>query len=165
VAVDAAGNIYIADTNNNRMRMVVCGTGLGGCKAPSGKTSGYIYTVAGTGTAGYNGDGLTATSAELNQPFGVVADPAGNIYIADTDNHRIRMIVCGSGLSGCTAPSGETSGYVYTVAGDGTAGYNGDNVAATGAELNGPTGVALDTALNIYIDDQLNNRIRAVGHQ
>jgi len=151
-AVDAIGNLYIADTNNNRTRIVICGTGISGCTAPAGKTKGYIYTVAGTGTAGYNGEGIAATNAQLNQPYGVAVDTSGNAYIADNGNQRIRKVTASTGL-------------ISTIAGNGTRGYNGDGVAASSAELNGPSGVALDTANNIYVDDQLNSRIRGVGHQ
>jgi hypothetical protein len=133
-AVDSAGNIYIADTSNNRIRKV--------------DTSGNISTVAGNGTQGYSGDGSVATSAELYSPFGVAVDSAGNIYIADSSNNRIRKV--------------DTSGNISTVAGNGTGGYGGDGGAATSAELNSPYGVAVDRAGNIYIADYANNRIRKV---
>jgi sugar lactone lactonase YvrE len=83
VAVDSAGNIYIADTENNRIRMVAAGTGI-------------ITTVAGNGTQGYSGDNGAATSASLYKPYDVVVDSAGNIYIADTYNHRIREVLIGN---------------------------------------------------------------------
>ena len=134
VAVDVAGNIYIADYDNYRIRKVTASTGV-------------ISTVAGTGKYGYSGDGEAATSAELGLPYGVAVDTAGNIYIADTGNNRIRKV---------TASTGKIS----TLAGDGTAGYSGDGGAATSAELNGPSGVALDAAGNIYIADEQNERIR-----
>jgi hypothetical protein len=134
VAVDSAGNLYIADNGNQRVRKVTSG--------------GTITTVAGTGTAGYNGDNIAATSAELNSPTGVSVSGAGNLYIADESNSRIRMVT--------------PAGIITTVAGNGTAGYSGDNIAATGAELNNPTGVALDGAGNLYIADEGNSRIRKV---
>jgi sugar lactone lactonase YvrE len=134
VAVDGAGNLYIADTSNNRIRKVTPG--------------GTITTVAGNGTPGYNGDNIAATSAELNQPSGVAVDGAGNLYIADLINNRIRKVT--------------PAGTITTVAGNGTPGYNGDNIAATGAKLNVPSGVVVDGVGNLYIADYLNNRIRKV---
>ena len=134
VTVDGAGNIYLADNGNNRIRKV--------------DTSGIISTVAGNGTGGYSGDGAAATSAEINSPYGVVVDSAGNIYIADRSNQRIRKV--------------DTSGNISTVAGNGTPGYSGDGAAATSAELSSPSGVAVDSAGNIYIADAGNNRIRKV---
>ncbi|MEK7475235.1 MAG: IPT/TIG domain-containing protein, partial [Candidatus Coatesbacteria bacterium] len=134
VAVDGAGNAYIADSANNRIRKVTVATG-------------QISTVAGTGTAGYNGEG-TATSAQINTPFGLAVDGAGNLYIADRTNARIRKVTAGGGIS--------------TVAGTGTAGYNGDDIAATKAQIDMPCGVAVDLAGNIYFADRNNNRIRKV---
>src|SRR6202453_3660290 len=136
LAADTAGNIYIADTYNNRIRKVTA-------------TTGDISTVAGDGIAGYSGDGGTATSAELDLPYGVAVDSASNIYIAESGNNRVRELTA-------------TTGIVSTVAGDGVAGYSGDGGAATSAELNDPRGVAVNTAGNIYIADTDNNRIRKV---
>lgn len=145
VAVDTIGNIYIADSANNRIRMVTASTGV-------------ITTVAGNGTAGYNNsDGVAATSANLNSPHGVAVDTAGNIYIADTGNHRIRKVTVTTEIN-----SGVTPGYIYTVAGNGTAGSTGNGGAATSAMLNSPYGVAVDTGGNIYIADTNNYRIRKV---
>jgi hypothetical protein len=134
VAVDGVGNLYIADSNNNRIRQVTPG--------------GTITTVAGTGTAGYNGDNIAATTAQLNYPAGVTVDGAGNVYIVDADNYRIRKVTPG--------------GTITTVAGTGTAGYNGDNIAATSAELYAPAGVAVNNAGDLYIADTRNQRIRMV---
>ena len=137
LAVDGAGNLYIADWVNNRIRRVSASTGL-------------ITTVAGTGTAGYSGDGGAATSAELNFASGIAVDSVGNLYIADEDNNRIREVAVGTGV-------------ITTVAGTGTAGHSGDGEVATSAELNNPTGVAVDGAGDLYIVDGNNNRIREVA--
>jgi sugar lactone lactonase YvrE len=136
VALDSAGNIYIADTFNQRIRKVDASTGK-------------ISTVAGNGTQGYSGDGSTATSAEFYYPDGLVVDSAGNLYIADEYNHRIRKVDAGTGK-------------ISTVAGNGTSGYSGDGGAATSAELAIPWGVVVDGAGNLYFSDSTNNRIRKV---
>jgi trimeric autotransporter adhesin len=133
VAVDSANNLYIVDWGNSRIRKV---------------SNGIITTVAGTGTAGYNGDNIAAASAELNNPYGVAVDSANNLYIADTSNSRIRKV---------------SDGIITTIAGTGTAGYNGDNIAAASAELNGPSGVAVDSANNLYIADTRSNRVRELS--
>jgi hypothetical protein len=148
VAVDSAGNIYIADYGNNRIRVVNTGTGTA---TFAGVTiqPGYIATVAGNGTAGYSGDGGAATSAELYYPRGVGVDSAGNIYVADTINGRVREVTA-------------TTGIISTVAGNGTYSYSGDGGAATSAGLAWPTGVAFDSGGNIYIADSNNSRIREV---
>jgi len=135
VAVDSAGNLYIADTNNNVIRKVA--------------SNGIVTTFAGNATAGGNGDGSTATGAQLNGPLGLAVDAGGNLYIADTQNSRIRKVSAG--------------GTISTVAGNGTPGYGGDGSAATAALLNFPTAVALDSAGNLYIADLNNNRIRMVS--
>jgi trimeric autotransporter adhesin len=135
-AVDTAGNIYVADRNANVIREVSAVTGV-------------ITTVAGNGTAGFAGDGAAATSAELNQPGGVAVDTAGNIYIADFSNNRIRKVTVATGV-------------ITTVVGNGTAGFSGDAGLATSAELNVPNGVAFDITGNLYIADDGNNRIRKV---
>ena len=137
VTVDASGNIYIADSGNSRIRKVTVSTGI-------------ITTVAGDGTGGYAGDGGRATSAELNDPIGVGLDTAGNIYIGDFLNNRIRKVTVSTGV-------------ITTVAGDGTAGYSGDGGLATSAELHFPGGVEVDPAGNLYIADYGNSRIRKVS--
>jgi uncharacterized protein (TIGR03437 family) len=134
VAVDAAGNTYIADTANNMVRRV--------------DSKGAISTYAGTGTAGSSGDGSAATSAQLNGPQGLAVDSAGNLYIADTQNHRVRKV---------------TGGTISTVAGSSTSGAGGDGGAAGSAQLNLPFGVAVDTAGNLYIAEFGNNRVRKVA--
>jgi hypothetical protein len=136
VAVDASGNIYIADTHNKVIREVL-------------EKSGDITTIAGTGVAGFSGDGAVATLATLNTPTAVAVDSLGNVYIADTNNHRIREI------------SGTT---ITTVAGDGEQFFSGDGGAAILAGLDSPNGVAVDAAFNIYIGDTHNQRVRMVTH-
>jgi hypothetical protein len=133
VAVDAAGNLFITDSGNNVIRKV---------------SSGVITTIAGNGTAGYSGDGLQATRAELDTPEGVAVDAPGNLYIADSGNNVIRKV---------------SGGLITTIAGDGNYGYSGDGHSATAAELGGPTGVAVDAPGKIYIADAGNNVIRRVS--
>jgi len=132
IAVDASGNIYIADTENYRVRKV--------------DPSGIITTVAGNGTRGYSGDGGPATDAQLDCADGVAVDASGNIYITDTENYRVRKV--------------DPSGIITTVAGNGTRGYSGDGGPAIDAQLHWPLGVAVDALSNIYITDGY--RIRKV---
>ena len=134
VAVDVAGNLFIADSLNNRIRKV--------------DINGIITTVAGTNTFGYSGDGGLAVVAKLRNPSAVTVDGFGNLFIADTDNNRIRKV--------------DASGIITTIAGNGTAGYAGDGGIATAASLNGPQGVALDGNGNCYISDTTNHCIRKV---
>ena len=108
-----------------------------------------ITTVAGNGTCGFSGDNGPATSAQLYGSHGVAVDSAGNLYIADTANNRIRKV---------------SNGVITTVAGNGTAGFSGDNGPATSAQLTDPEGVAVDSAGNLYIADTGNNRIRKVSN-
>jgi hypothetical protein len=166
VAIDKNGNLYIADQYNHQIRMVSCATvtSTGGtCTANAGQTAGDIYTVAGDGTAGYNGDGIAATTAELYYPYGVATDTDGNLYIADQYNQRVRRVACGTGISGCTVPGSETSGDIYTLAGTATAGYNGDGQTATTAELYYPTTVSVANSGDLFISDEYNFRIREVS--
>ncbi|MGI4870115.1 MAG: hypothetical protein ACRYFX_02935 [Janthinobacterium lividum] len=108
-----------------------------------------ISTLAGNGTAGFNGDGVAATSARLYNPAGVAVDGSGNVYIVDQYNNRIRKVTA-------------TTGVISTVAGTGTGGFSGDGGAATNAQIQNPVGVAVDGSGNIYIADQDNQRIRKV---
>ncbi|MFI2343015.1 NHL domain-containing protein, partial [Nocardia gamkensis] len=108
-----------------------------------------ITTVAGTGTEGYSGDNQPAINADLDFPDGVAVDRAGNLYIAERYNHRVRRV-------------DHATGVITTVAGTGTDGYNGDNQPAIDAELNVPEGVAVDGAGNLYIVDRVNYRVRRV---
>jgi len=133
VAYDAAGNLYIADSNDQMVREV--------------SLAGVITTVAGSGEQGYGGDGGPATSAMLDSPSGVAVDGLGTIFIADTHNQRIRKVV---------------SGVITTIAGNGTAGFSGDNGPATSATLNQPNAVTIDAAGNVYFADTNNHRIRKI---
>ena len=139
VAVDAAGNLYIADTYNSSIRLV--------------KPAGTITTLAGGTSAGFGGDGGLATNALLNFPYGVAVDGAGNVFIADTDNNRIRKV--------------DTQGVITTVAGSitgaGYGGYAGDGGLAINADLNQPQGVAIDASGEIFIADSINERVRKVN--
>jgi uncharacterized protein (TIGR03437 family) len=177
VAIDAAGNIYVADTANNVVRKVAA--------------NGNIANFAGNASAGSNGDGGAATAAQLNGPQGLAVDSAGNVFIADTLNNKIRKVASNGTISSfgssanLNAPAGvavDTAGNVYvaefggnrvrkisadggtvtTIAGTGNQGYSGDNSPASSALLNGPQGVAVDGAGNIYIADTRNNRVRKV---
>src|ERR1700744_4702631 len=148
VAVDGAGNVYIADTGNNEIREIVAATG-------------QIVTVAGggTGCAGQTdaaGDGCTALQASLNGPLGVTLDASGNIYIADTSNERIREVNLSTGIITTVAGNGFVNA-------QGTGSYNGDNITAITGELNTPYAVAFDASGNMYIPDSGNNRVRMVA--
>jgi len=135
VAVDAVGNAYIADTFNNRIRKVT--------------PAGIISTVAGNGSFRFSGDGGPATSASFRLPGGVAVDTAGNLFVADKDNHRVRRIT--------------QTRTINTVAGDGTAVFSGDGGPGTSASLRFPNGVAVDLTGNIYIADAQNRRVRKVS--
>ncbi len=113
-------------------------------------STGIITTIAGTGSASYSGDNGQATSATFYGPTGVALDSAGNIYVGDQSNNRIRKVTISTGI-------------ITTIAGSSTSGsYSGDNGQATSAALNNPTGVSLDSVGNVYVADQVNNRIRKV---
>ena len=157
MAVDAAGNVLIADAGNSRIRVVAAATGTFYGRA---MTAGDIYTIAGDGTAGFAGDGSPATAAELAHSAGVTVDPSGNLLIADTNNSRIRVVAARTGTFYGRAM---TAGDIYTIAGDGTAGFAGDSGRATVAELNLPCDVTVGGAGNLVIADTNNNRIRVVA--
>ena len=192
VAVDSAGNVFIADTWNHRIRRV----GL----------DGVITTVAGNGTSGFSGDGGPATSAELFSPETLAVDGVGNLFIGESGNHRIRKVsldgiistVAGNGTSGFSGDGGPASsaqlafprgvavdaagnlfigegesgnrirkvssnGIITTVAGNGTSGFSGDGGPATSAQISNPRSVAVDMAGNLFIADTQNHRIRKVS--
>ena len=137
IFIVSTGNIYIADTVNNRIRKVT--------------VTGVITTVAGSSSTntGFGGDGGAATSASFHYPKGLAIDTAGNMYIADSSNQRIRKVTVSVDI-------------ISTIAGSGSSGYSGDNGAATSATLHNPDGVAVDSNGNVYIADDGNNRIRKV---
>jgi sugar lactone lactonase YvrE len=145
VKFDAAGNMYIGDEGNRRVRKV-------------NESDQVIHTIAGTGTGGYNGDDIQAVTATLNLPVGQSAQPAGKVcvdptgryvYVADTDNHRVRRI-------------DQQTGLITTVAGNGAAGIGGDGGPATSANLNSPVDVDCDAAGNLYVCDRDNHCVRKV---
>ena len=142
IAVDASGNIYISDSQDNRIRLVT-------------KSTGKISTIAGTGTAGYSGDGGAATSAKLSSPFQIALDPAGDLYIADTNNNAVRLYIA-------------ATQNIVTIAGNGTACTTlpgstcGDGGLSNVSSLNGPTGVGVDPFGNVYIVESGGNRVRKV---
>ena len=185
IAVDVAGNLYIGDTNNYRVRKVTA--------------DGVISTVAGNGTFGFSGDGGLAISAQLNLPSGVAVDAAGNLYVADTENYRVRKVTPGGVISTAVGQDTTAEGYgpqaiavdaagnlyvarwpvasdsvikvtadgmISTIAGNGISGFSGDGGPAASAQLNLSFfgGVAVDVAGNLYIADTLNSRVRRVGN-
>ncbi len=134
VVVDTAGNLYISDIGNHKVKKV---------------TGGMIATIAGTGTAGFSGEGGLATAAQLNGPNNVSLDSAGNIYICDAENSRIRRITI-------------SNGFITTIVGTGTRGFGGDNGQATNASINSPVGAIVDAAGNLFFSDRGNHRLRRV---
>jgi uncharacterized protein (TIGR03437 family) len=134
LAVDPAGAVFVADTANHRIRKII--------------PAGTVSTVAGTGSAGEDDDGRPGVASRLNHPVGIVADPLGVIYFSDTGNNRVRRL--------------SPTGLLQVVAGNGSKGYSGDGGFAAAAQLDGPRGLALDSAGNLYIADSGNHRIRVV---
>jgi sugar lactone lactonase YvrE len=139
LALDAANNLYLADTHNHRIRRIDTATGI-------------ITTIAGTGTPGFSGDTTTATTATLALPHGLTIDPAGNLYLADTANHRIRRIAAATGI-------------ITTVAGDGTQTFSGDGAPAITASLDSPRNTALSPSTLLTLSDTGNQRIRQLTAQ
>ena len=121
--MDASGNVYIADTSASRVRKI--------------SPDGIISTIAGNGTQGYSGDGAPATAARLNWPLGLAMDSAGNLYVGDSGNQRVRRI--------------DANGMISTVAGDGTQASSGDSGPAVNAQLDYPMYLAFDPGGNLYI--------------
>ena len=132
IAIDSKGALYIADTAGHRIRLI---------------SGGSVSTIGGNGTAGYNGSGAAATSANINSPGGIAVDSSGAVYMAETSNHVVRKI---------------SGGNITLFAGNGIAGYGGDGGSAITAQFSGPTGLALDSAGNVYIADTGNNLVRRV---
>ncbi len=149
VTLDGAGNMYIADSVHNRIRMVAAPAPV---PNPPAMTVGKISTIAGNGNATWSGDNGPAADATLSSPSGVALDGAGNLYIADTANNRVRKIAAVNGIP---------TGTITTVAGNGTAGLGGNCQASLAqvVELNRPQGVTVDSAGNLYIADTGNQRI------
>ena len=134
VAVDGAGNLYIADQNNHRIRKI--------------DSTGTVTTVVGTGESGFGGDNGAATAGQLSYPSGVAVDNAGNLYIADSGNHRIRRV--------------DSTGTITTVVGTGKSGFGGNGGPAVQAQLSYPAGVTVDGTDNLYIADSGNHSIRKI---
>jgi trimeric autotransporter adhesin len=134
IAIDSAGALFFTDSAANRI-----------CKV---KTDGVLSIVAGSGSPGFSGDGGPATSSQFHSPQGIAVDSTGNLYIADTENNRIRKVT--------------PDGIISTVAGNAIQGYAGDGKAAAEAQLNHPQGIAVDSSGNIYFADTGNRRIRKV---
>ena len=134
-AVDATGAVFFADSGNSVVRMIA--------------RDGTIATVAGNGKRGYSGEGAPATSATLFAPAAVAVSPDGSLYIADTNNHRVRRV--------------DHGGNIATIAGTGDPGFAGDGGPATLAEIDTPLGLAFDSHANLYIADSGNNRVRKVS--
>ena len=132
IAFDKAGNLYITDGFHDRIRKI--------------NTAGIITTIAGTGTSGYNGDGIPAISAQVSRPTGIICDLKGNLYFCDNYNNRVRKI--------------DTAGIITTIAGNGSIVYNGDNIPADTAAVYSPHWVAKDAQGDLYVSEWGNHRVR-----
>jgi len=149
-AVDPAGNLYIADYENSRIRELAAGTGIVTTIAGSGpcSLSGAPFNVT-VCKGGFAGDGGPASAAQLNYPAAVALDAQGNLFISDTINNRIRRVDAATGV-------------IYTIAGTGVEGFSGDGGSALAAQINKPTGIAVDSSGRIYFADEGNNRDRVL---
>lgn len=137
LAIGPDGDLFVADAYNHRIRRIRAASGI-------------IETVAGNGTQGATGDGGAATAAQLSGPAGIAFDAAGNLFIADTDNHRVRRV-------------DRATGRIATIAGTGVAGFGGDGGPGPAAQLNSPKGLALDAAGRLYVADSQNHRVRRLA--
>ena len=147
VAFDASGNMAIADSQNQRIRFVSAekATQFG-----QAMTAGDIYTIAGNGKNEYSGEGVAATGGGLQQPMGVAFDPSGGLAIAETNGARVRFVAkTGSGFFGKVMAAND----IYTIAGDGTFGFSGDTMLATGAQIAAPQDISIDAGGNLVIAD------------
>lgn len=134
LACDKRGNLYVADAGNHVVRKI--------------DTTGLVTTIAGDGNAGYSGDGFAAVTARLDSPYAVAVTSSGSVIIADRNNNVVRMV--------------DDTGVIHTMAGNGLLAYSGDGGLAINASFQRPTGVAVDSAGNVYISDSYNNVIRMV---
>jgi len=157
LAFDGRGNLLVADGCNNRVRLIAVRSGRYFGQA---MTAGDVYTIAGTGAAGFSGDGGPAVSEKLNGPTGTGVDHHGNVLIADTGNNRVRVIAAATGTF---YGQKMTAGHIYTIAGASAAGFSGDGGPAVKARLAGPAGVAVDSHGNVLIADTGNNRVRVIA--
>jgi large repetitive protein len=154
IAFDGAGNLYIADSLHNQVRMVCAAAGSATISGTTCSGAGIITLVAGTGVAGSSGDNGNAVTSTLNLPGGVTIDGAGNLYIADTGNNKIRVVARSTGTISTAAGNGQI--------GNSDADAVGDNGPAIDGNLNQPQGITLDAAGNLFIADTANQRIRRV---
>ena len=159
LSLDASGNLFIADTFNNRVQEVPAASGT---QFGISMTANDMYTVAGsaTGASGSSGDGGTATAALLNQPYTIRTDKAGNLYIADTSNFRVQEVPVATGTQ---RGQSMTAAHMYTITGQaGTSTSSGDGGLATSARFVSPAGLALDAAGNMYISDDYTDIVREI---
>jgi len=157
LALDPSGNLLIADSLDSVARVVAARAGTFYGQAMK---AGDIYTIAGTGTTGFSGDGGPATAAKLDGPFGPATDQAGNVVFADRLNQRVRVV---ASTSGTFYGQAMTAGHIYTIAGTGTSGYSGDGGPATAAALDVRAAPTVDSAGNVVFADDFNSVVRVVA--